>query len=361
MRPLQNCPPGKEALMLRKARVFCLVTSCLGSFLQAILAQPPGFQGSPVPPPPPPFPAQGYNPVPPPGNQPSPAFVPALPADSVVAPSGGLFFGQQCGFYGMFEISLLFPEIRGFLSGPVTVTGLPSTEVTLGSASLDTIGSPRLEIGYRLGDGLGAVAVSYRSVVSKGGDNAPAFSEFGNPFLTSILNVNVVDIDYVSPAYNTAPLWNFSWRAGVRTAGVYYQNVVTGTFGNQEATSNFVGAGPHAEIEVGRALDRDCCIPGLAVVAKLDGAILVGNISQSFEETIQTSPPIGGASDFSRTQTVPTLTFDVGLSYIPPGNFSWARFGLGYQFEYWWDIGKSGSSHGDLMINGLYFRGEFNF
>jgi len=263
-----------------------------------------------------------------------------------------------CGFYGLFEISVLFPNISGTLRGPVTVTGMPATTVSLGSAGLESIGSPRLEVGYRFGDNMGAAAVAYRSIVSKGGENASSFSEFGNPFLSSLININVVDIDYVSPASNVAPFWNFSWRAGIRTAGVYYQNQLIGALGQQEATSNFLGAGPHAELELGRALDA---VPGLAALAKLDGAVLVGNTSQSFSETLQSNPAVGGASVSNHTEAVPTLTFDIGLSYTPPGNFNWARFGFGYQFEYWWDIGKSGSSSGNLLINGIYFRGEFNF
>jgi Legionella pneumophila major outer membrane protein precursor len=345
--------------MLRKPRYLLLVVAIACCFSSsATFAQPPTLPapvqqpGGPLPP----IPVPRYESLPPSANNP---FLPATP----LGPScpAGQFSpcpAAQCGYYGLFEISLLFPEMRGMLSGPVTVTGLPPTTVMLGSASLDATGSPRFEIGYRFGDDLGAVAVAYRSIVSKGGDNAPSISQFGNPFLNSLINFNIVDIDYVSPAYNLLPFWNFSWRAGIRTAGAYYKNQLIGTLGQQEATSNFLGAGPHAELELGRALE---IIPGLAVLAKIDGAILVGNIAQSFSETLQTTPPIGGASVFNSTETVPVLTFDLGLSYTPPGSLNWARFGLGYQFEYWWDVGSSGNSHGNLLINGIYFRGEFNF
>ena len=248
--------------------------------------------------------------------------------------------------------------MRGSLSGPVAVTGLPPTTITLAGAN-DGTGSPRVEIGYRLGDGLGAIAVSYRSIVTKGGSNIAA-GVLGEGFLSSLMNFNIVDIDYASKEFCIAPCWDFAWRVGLRIAGAYYDNEIVSTFGNAEATSNFVGAGPHAEVELARALAAKQ-LPGLAVLAKLDGAVLVGHMSQSFEETLQTSPPIGGATRFGATESVPVLTFDLGLSYTPPGSLSWARFGFGYEFEYWWGIGSSGGSHGDLSINGLYFRGEFNF
>jgi hypothetical protein len=258
----------------------------------------------------------------------------------------------------LFEISALVPQIQGALSGPVNLPGFPPATVSLGSTSLEFTGSPRLEIGYRLGDGLGAVAISYRSVVSKGGSNEPGFGGFSDAFLSSLLNMNVVDIDYLSSAFELAPFWDSSWRAGIRTAAVYYQNELTSTFGQQELTNNFIGAGPHAGVAVGRALD---VVPGLGVLTQLDGALVVGNISQSFEESFQTHPVISGGSHSNHVETAPVLTFDIGLTYTPPCNFNWARFGLGYQFEYWWDVGTSGNSRGNLMMNSVYFRGEFNF
>jgi Legionella pneumophila major outer membrane protein precursor len=359
---------GTARVLLLVAFLGCLPPPC-------IVAQAPNLPGQPVPVAPP----QPGNPVPPipvprvdAGPAPAPALAPApvnppfatpiapYPADPIFAPAvPNTALAAQCGYYGLFEISVLFPNVSGTLSGPVTVTGMPPTTVSLGSANLDTVGSPRVEVGYRLSDGIGAVAVAYRSIVSKGGENAPEFGQFGNPFLSSLLNVNVVDIDYVSPAYNVMPCWNFSWRGGIRVAAVYDQNQLVGTLGQQEAASNFVGAGPHAELEIGRSLPVPGLV-GLAALAKLDGAVLVGNTSQSFSESLQNNPTVGGASVFNRTTTVPVLTFDIGVSYAPL-DCNWARFGLGYQFEYWWDIGKGGGSTGNLMTNGIYFRGEFNF
>lgn len=182
-------------------------------------------------------------------------------------------------------------------------------------------------------------------------------SVLGDAFLQTRLNVNVVDIDYASPAYNLLPFWDVSWRAGIRTAATYYDNLASNGIGNYQASNNFIGAGPHAEVEVGRALDM---LPGLAVLAKLDGAFLVGNDSQSFSESLF-GATVGGGARYNHTETVPMATFDIGLTYTPPFSPNWARFGLGYRFEYWWDVGTSGASHGDMGLNGLYFRGEFNF
>jgi hypothetical protein len=376
--------------MLRTARILLLVAflGCLP--LTSLLAQPPTLPGPPTPviaqPPPVPVPAQPLpTPVPaqpppvaaqpppvPPSATPVPTYDPGPAVGNIpFAPQPPIFPNNpspgavplaspplsQSGYFGSLEIAVMFPEIHGTLSGPVTFTGFPPTTVALGSANLASVGSPVVEFGYRFGDGLGAAAVSYRSFVSKGGDNVGGVSPFGSPFLSSLFNINVVDIDYASPAYNFAPFWDFSWRGGLRVAGVYYQNVLTGNLGQAEATSDFIGAGPHAEVEFGRVVE---VVPGLAVLAKLDGAVMGGNLSQSFAESL-TTPPISAESRFSHAEAVPVLTFDLGLSYTPPGTFSFARLGFGYQFEYWWGIGTSGSSRGDLLGNGFYFRGEFNF
>jgi hypothetical protein len=348
----------------------------LGAALALVLApalahaQPPGLPAQPVPvaPQQPP----GITTVPPialpPHNDPvvpaTPQFLPAEPDPLRPAVSPESSRCAPAGFYGLLEISVLFPELRGFLSGPVTIAGINDV-VAISSASLDATGSPRVEIGYRLPDGIGAVALGYRSIVSRGTDTIDGFDFLGPGFLTSRLNVNVVDLDYASPAFNFAPYWDFAFRVGLRGAAFYFDDTITGQFIQQHASSNFLGGGPHATLEVGRALDL---IPGLALTSKLDGAVLIGETSQSFEETAHTdvlgAPPgsmVGGASRLHGTQVVPTLTFTIGLSYSPPGMEKWLRFGFGYQYEYWWDIGTRGDSRGDFEGNGLYFRGEFNF
>ena len=52
-----------------------------------------------------------------------------------------------------------------------------------------------------------------------------------------------------------------------------------------------------------------------------------------------------------------------GLSYAPPTQGQWMRFSFGYLFEEWWGLGDMPglASRGDLTIQGLFFRGEFNF
>jgi hypothetical protein len=284
------------------------------------------------------------------GN-PNPTLPPPIPPCAAANP--------ECGFYGSLELQLLFPQLHGTLGGSVPVMGATDS-FSITNPRLDSTGSPRVEIGYRLGDGWGAIAASYRSTVSSGGFTAPNWDVLGPGFVSTRLNINVVDLDYVSPAYNFMPFWDFAWRAGLRGAAVYYDDQVSGGFVDVHASNNFIGGGVHGTLEVARTLDL---IPGLALTSKLDGGVVIGQVSQSFDErlTFADGTLEGGASRMNTTQAVPMVTYQFGLSYTPPGWVNWARFGFGYQFEYWWDVGTGGASRGDYFSNGLYFRGEFNF
>jgi hypothetical protein len=232
--------------------------------------------------------------------------------------------------------------------------------VSLPYAHLAWTGSPRLELGYRFPENAGAALVSYRSVVSSGSSHLDDFDPLGTAFLHTRLNLNSLDIDYVGADLPFAPFWDLKWQLGVRVAGVYYSTQAVGQVREQRANNNFVGAGPHAAIGLERELEF---LPGFAAYGRLDGAVVVGNDSQSFEETdlLPGGGQVGGASRFSETRSSPMLGLQLGLSYAPHCDPHWFRFSFGYQFEQWWGVGSAGGNHGDVRFQGLFFRGEFNY
>jgi hypothetical protein len=140
----------------------------------------------------------------------------------------------------------------------------------------------------------------------------------------------------------------------------YFSDFAQGRFLEQQTTNNYLGMGPHAAVEVGRSIPG---IPGLAVTGMLDFGLFFGNVSQSFEQdfTFADGSRLGGTTRVNHFQTVENLGLDLGLVYSPPSMQNWARFGFGYHFEYWWNIGTSGGSNADFFTNGIYFRGELNF
>src|SRR5262249_43289330 len=136
--------------------------------------------------------------------------------------------------------------------------------------------------------------------------------------------------------------WRFG--VGVRIASVFFDSEAAGDSLQQHTSNNFIGAGPHASLELRQHLD---IIPGLSVFTSLDGAVIIGQISQSFGESmlLPDGTLVGGATRIEHTQTVPTLTFQLGLTWTPPGPCAnWLRFSLGYQYERWWSLGDAASS-----------------
>lgn len=321
-----------------------------------VLAQPVVVQQGPgaaaLPPPPPPLPEQYVPPPPPP-----PFADPLAPAGA-----GSPYLKpiiEAPGLFGSLEIGLVAPQINGVLTGPVSVAGF-SQNVRLTSADLGWTGSPRIQLGYRFPQGAGAILGTYRSVVSEGTQAIPHYDPFGSGFERTRLNLNSVDIDYASATMPFAPLWDLKWYLGARIGAVYYDHRADGQWLHQRAANNFVGAGPHVGLDVHRQFAD---IPGLSLYGRTEGAVLLGNVHQSFEEIVglANGPAVGGARNVSNGQSAPVFDFQIGLSYAPPTRRDWLRFTFGYQFEQWWNVGNAGGSTGDVFFQGLFFRGEFNY
>ena len=381
-------------------RQVCLAQGGLPAAPQPVTppAPPPGL-GTPIAPPAPPPgtgatltpPAPAVTPSPTPGplpTLPAPVYVPRAsgpvpppPAPGVLTPpppggyfqdrNGPLLRGDPLldrpkapppGWFAGVEIDLIGPHIHNQLNASVPVGGFIEPG-QLPTAPMDWVGAPRIDIGYRLAEGLGEFMFSYRSLVSEGRAGLVFADGTGaQGFLKSRLNMNVFDLTYGSQEYSLAPLWDMRWRAGARVAGGDFDSRGSDGIQSRGVSSNFVGAGPVASVDLARRFEA---APLLAVFGRVEGAMLVGNVHQGFEETVDLTsfgvPLFGGAVSNSSTQVVPVLAFQLGLSYSPPWAGPYSRFALGYEFQQWWSIGNAGSSKADLTTNGVFFRAEFNF
>jgi hypothetical protein len=285
------------------------------------------------------------------GNCPQPPGQGPLPCGPFCAPPG---------WFATLEIDVVSPNFHNHLIGPVPI-GPVTTQVAVPGATLDWTGSPHFELGYRLADGAGAFLAGYRSLVTSGTATIPNYDAGGPGGVKSLLNMNVVDIEYRNGPCSIAPFWDFSWDVGARIGAAYYSSRAQGAFLQQQVTNNFVGGGPRAGLELTRQIE---VVPGLGLFGRLEGGAMIGWISQSYEQTMQVGGGrIGGAFDIGHGQTVPFVTFLTGLSYAPPTRGQWMRFSGGYLFEQWWSLGdmRGLASSGDLTFQGLFFRGEFNF
>jgi hypothetical protein len=275
----------------------------------------------------------------------------------------------QPGWLADVEAGVVASHFKNRLSGTLQLGNrLPDT-IHVPGAELDWTGSPRFEVGYRLPSGFGQFALSYRFLDTEG--TGTELVPDGLAFLKSRLDFHVVDLDYISREFSPYPQWGMRWRFGLRYVSLYYDSQANEPFALAAAgsgilaarnTNHFQGFGPR----VGVQLERYLGCSGWALVGRIDGASVVGRTSQIFAEDTTTLGPTGqplaGAVRFGNTQTIPTLNFQVGLGWEPPGS-PYTHFFLGYEYEYWWDAARlsTGSSRGEMVNQGLLLRAEFNF
>ena len=319
-----------------------------------VAGPPPGPLGPMVPPPSP----LSFAPVPPP-PPPRPVLDPG--------PDGWGPFGsvsQNQGWFFDAEIVLVYPRLkyRATNDVPLPITGATLDVPTRG---LSNTVVPTFEAGYRLGESLGLVAASYSFLNSDGNGTVNAGGV--DYAVRTRASVNTFDLDYGTTPYEFAPRYTYSWRLGGRVSDVSFDSQASADQVYQKARSDFFGAGPHARLDLER---RIVTIPGLSLFGRLDGAVLIGQVKQDFrlEAPDAFGNVVADIGNSRSTQAVPELGVQLGLSYIVqsvPG----LKVTTGYDFSQIFNVGRLGQSgagvvsrtRGELMTNGFFLRGQFDF
>lgn len=315
---------------------------------------------------PPDQPASLLAPAPPLGPPPPDLERPYFEQDPLVNP-------PELGAVGWFadvDAGILKPHLLNHVSLPVTFPDGSSTQVGVNAVPLNWTVSPRIEMGYRFLSGFGGVALSYRNMSSQG--SQALIGADGPATLTSLLNVNVVDLDWVSNEYTRLNNWEMRLRFGLRYLNAYFGSqanepfaeAAAGTTFNQMAVSNSTWAlGPHFGVDVRRRLN----FWGLALVGFLDVSDGWSRVRQNFFASSTTSAfgiPQTGQLSVSTSSSAPVLTARLGLNWQPSA-FPNIRMFVGGQLDYWWDIGRNGSflstPYGYFFDSGFLLRGEWNF
>jgi hypothetical protein len=296
------------------------------------------------------------------GGGPSPCyFEPAAILDAPPLPPPG--------WVGDVEIGILQPHVRNQLSDTVLV-GARTDTVDLSSARLNWNAAPRFELGRRLPSGFGEFDLSYRFLNSTGTGQAPGLDT--SAILKSRYSLLCLDLDYANNELTLRlPNWSMKWRFGLQTADVFFDSVAdepllaaatgSGVF-EQSETNNFWGIGPHAAVELTRSWGDS----PVRLCARLDGAMLWGQLHQRFNE-VSVNPAPGGGFITGQTnrrddQDVPVLNAYLGLDWRPPD--SSLHVVAGYQYEIWWKVGENeltGTSFGEAVDQGALLRLEYNY
>jgi hypothetical protein len=277
----------------------------------------------------------------------------------------------QPGWFADVELGIIVPHVKNRLVDTVTVPGMTPDTLHLPSAELNWTVAPRFELGYRLPSGFGEFALAYRFFTTEGSQLSAGPD--GIAALKSRLAVNMGDLDYANSEFPTLqwPHFNLKWRFGLRAVGTYFDSRSDEPFADAAAgsgvferrtTNNFWGFGPHLGLQLTRWFEDS----GFSFIGSVDGATILGRLRQNFfEESTTFGPngqPLAGNTRQSVSQDVPMIDTFVGFGWTPP-SYTYFRLSVGYEYEYWWNIGRNSStlSRGELSDQGIVLRAEFNF
>lgn len=304
-----------------------------------------------------PFAPRPTSPFPPPDAQ-DPLYQPRDPGVN----GWGLYdwpsFPQQ--FFADVEVDILKPHLKAVLTNSVTFPDGTQDNVQPPTTQVGWTAAPRFEIGWFIPPSLGFFAFSYRGFATSGQQDATSLD--GTPYaLRSRLDVNQIALDYGTTPYSYAPRWFASGRIGMAAADTFFDNRAVSSAQTLYASNNFLGAGPHARLDLWREFNL---VPGLSVFAQLDLTVLVGQIQQQYQETnlVTGGSSVTGADLLRHTQSVPVFTVRSGLAYAPSNLSRW-RFMLGYEYEEWWFVGQVDglNSRGQFTTNGVFLRALVSF
>jgi Legionella pneumophila major outer membrane protein precursor len=272
------------------------------------------------------------------------------------------------GLFADVDADFLKPHLVNELHLPVTFPDGSSTTVGVNPTHLNWTVSPRFEVGYRLPSGFGGIALSYRFMVSQGSETAVGAD--GPATLSSRLDMNMADLDWVSNEYTPWQLCDMRVRFGLRYIYSYFDSQANEPFAEAAAgstiysqrttNSNWV-IGPHVGVDLRRRLNYG----GLAILGLIDMSEGWGRVRQGYFASSTTSAsglPQAGEERISTSDAVPVVTARLGLNWQPPTYPNCQMF-AGYQFDYFWNIGRAGNftTFGYFFDSGIVLRAAWNF
>ena len=262
------------------------------------------------------------------------------------------------GWFVGLQVNIVGPAIMQHVFGQVT-RGPDTVDVVLPSATLNWVGSPQLELGYRFPDALGELVVNYRLLATQGNSVFPGFDLAGVATLRSRLDANVTFADYSSREFSLWPLCDMKAHVGVSLPSIYFDSHAFGPLREARFSSYYFGAGPH----LGFDFWRQTSLPGLELYARTGMSLTVGWLQQRFEESLASPglPTTRGFSDLRIVREVPMANLQAGVSYTPPLASQQLRLVVGYTLERWWYLAQTDDSRGELTVQGLFLRAEWRY
>ena len=127
------------------------------------------------------------------------------------------------GWFADVDLGAVIPHVKNHLSGQVQLPGAANADtVALPSAGLDWTVFPRVEAGYRLPSGFGAVSLSFRFLDTEGTSTVGGVD--GAAVLHSRLSLHEAGLDYSNNETSLWPNWDMKWTVGVRLLYAFFDS-----------------------------------------------------------------------------------------------------------------------------------------
>jgi hypothetical protein len=275
--------------------------------------------------------------------------------------------GQTVGWYGEFDIGIMKPNLRTRLTTPAGFATPTSNPITLPAATLDWAGVPQFNLGYRLGQGAGELRLGYRLLASSGQDELPGLDPPVPAALRTRLDVQTVDLDYISPEYlpDGGHVSRFFFRDlragfGLRVATAFFDSRAAGIrLTDTHVSSHFAGVGPRMFVELHQDLGR----PDVQFYGRLTANGVLGPVRQRFSQTALTAAGADAAffDTNNRNTGIGILSAEAGLSWEPLPLDRRLRLTAAYSWERWWNFGRTDDSNAELTLQGVLLRAEFRY
>lgn len=264
--------------------------------------------------------------------------------------------GTAPGWYAAVTLGLVKPHLTNHVSSGTPLAPVFPAPVQLPFAAQDWTVSPRFEAGYHLPHGRGDLRVGYRFLNSQGSDGGA----WGD--VNSRLSLNVIDLDYLSPEWLVEnPLG--PWRdlrlvGGVRIAAAHFDSAGRGgAVVEDRFTSHFVGAGPRFGVEWRKPVFTS----PLEFYARADASGVLGRVRQDFALGVRDDAGrvFGAARQGDpKSSGVAVVGVEAGFAWRPT---AMTCVVCGYQYEQWWNLGRTDDSNAELVIQGVFLRGEWRY
>ncbi len=275
--------------------------------------------------------------------------------------------GQLPGWYAGVDLGIMKPHLNNQLTTPFTFTGPTGNAITLPQAPLDWVGVPLLSVGYRLGEGSGEFRLSYRLLASAGNEQLPGFDSLIPAQLRSRLDVQTIDMDYVTREYTpeATDSSQFFFRdirggVGMRVVSAFFDSHAVGTtITDTHVSSSYGGAGPRVFVELHRSLGRS----DFQFYTRVAASGALGPIRQQFTQTVQGpgGPDNGVFNTQNQNAGMGILQAEGGFSWEPERLVRRLRVTAAYSWERWWNFARTSDSNAEFTLQGLLLRAEFKY